>query len=379
MITILLLFGFCLSFALGLVIIPKILLIAHNKGLYDIPGERKLHHIPVPRLGGFSFFPVVLVSMSTALGLVFYFNINNINNTILTAQALSEALLLSSGFMLLYLLGIFDDIEGIGYRKKFIVQFIAAGIIPLSGNRISSFAGLFEINELPFWMSIIFTIFLAVFIINAINLIDGVDGLASGLTLVSLLVMGAIFIIGEVYVYALLSICVLGILLPFWWYNFFGEAKKKKKIFMGDTGSLTLGYLLSLLFIHISVLYSEGNFRIGMPHIVMAFSSLVVPIFDELRVILFRLRNKKNPFHADRNHIHHRLIDVGVKPNLVMPVILLFSIGFIVGNYLFLDFLGLTGIFVTNLIIWALIHAYINHLINSHKKDSVRSSKEIYE
>lgn len=378
MTTILLLFGFCLSFALGLLVIPKILVIAHSKGLYDMPCERKIHHIPIPRLGGFSFFPVVLVSMTLALGFAFYLDISDADDLRLTTEALTEALFLSAGFMLLYLLGIVDDIEGVGYRKKFAVQFIAAGIIPLSGNRISSFAGLFEIYELPFWMSIVFTILLAVFIINAINLIDGVDGLASGLTLLSLVVMGTIFVIGEVYVYALLSICMLGILLPFWWYNFFGEAEKKKKIFMGDTGSLTLGYLLSLLFIHISVIYAEGNIKVEMSHIVMAFSSLVVPVFDELRVILFRLKNRQNPFHADKNHFHHRLIDAGVKPQFVMPVILLFSIGFIVGNYFLLDLAGVTGIFVTNLTVWALIHVYINYLINSNKKSTIES-KEIYE
>lgn len=156
-----------------------------------------------------------------------------------------EFYFMACGLTLLYLSGIKDDLVGLRYRSKFVVQIIAASLIPLSGLWINNLYGLFGIDELTPWLGIPFTILLTVFIVNAINLIDGIDGLASGLSSISLLTLGCLYIYYDQWIYAILAFSTLGVLLPFFYYNVFGKVDRCKKIFMGDTGSLTLGYILA--------------------------------------------------------------------------------------------------------------------------------------
>ena len=160
---------------------------------------------------------------------------------------LYEYLFLFVGMTLLYLVGVCDDLVGVGYRYKFAVQIVSALLLVLSGNWFGSLGGLFGVYSVPAWVGIPVTVFIVVYITNAINLIDGIDGLASGLCSIALSVLSVIFFIRMQYVYALLAICTLGVLMPFWCYNVFGNANRGHKLFMGDAGSLTLGYVISFL------------------------------------------------------------------------------------------------------------------------------------
>ena len=364
-----LLFGFLFAVSLGMVIIPRILVISHKKRLYDVPGARKVHTMPVPRLGGLSFFPVILMSMFLVIGFRLYFW--DMDTSSLSFNMLYEYLFLFVGMTLLYLVGVCDDLVGVGYRYKFAVQIAAAFLLVLSGNWFDSFGGLFGIYSVPVWVGVPFTVFIVVYITNAINLIDGIDGLASGLCCIALSVLSVIFFLRGQYVYALLAICTLGILMPFWCYNVFGNANRGHKLFMGDAGSLTLGYVISFLIIHMSVT-NEVSPTLSNPYMVIAFSTVLVPLLDVIRVVLHRLREHKNPFLPDKNHFHHKLLRTGMRVRMVMVCIIAISAFFILLNSSLAWRVDVTYLFFLNLFCWSILHVGLNGLIkrNRERKES---------
>ena len=355
-----LLFGFLFAVSLGMVIIPRIWVISHKKRLYDVPDARKVHTMPVPRLGGLSFFPVILMSMFLVIGFRLYFW--EMETSSLSFNMLYEYLFLFVGMTLLYLVGVCDDLVGVGYRYKFAVQIAAAFLLVLSGNWFDSFGGLFGIYSVPVWMGMPFTVFIVVYITNAINLIDGIDGLASGLCCIALSVLSVIFFLRGQYVYALLAICTLGILMPFWCYNVFGNANRGHKLFMGDAGSLTLGYVISFLIIHMSVT-NEVSPTLSNPYMVIAFSTVLVPLLDVIRVVLHRLREHKNPFLPDKNHFHHKLLRTGMRVRVVMVTILGIAVSFIGLNAWLAWQMNITFLLGINLILWSSLHLTINCFI----------------
>ncbi len=364
-----LLFGFLFAVSLGMVIIPRILVISHKKRLYDVPDARKVHTMPVPRLGGLSFFPVILMSMFLVIGFRLYFW--DMDTSSLSFNMLYEYLFLFVGMMLLYLVGVCDDLVGVGYRYKFAVQIAAALLLVLSGNWFDSFGGLFGIYSVPVWVGVPFTVFIVVYITNAINLIDGIDGLASGLCCIALSVLSVIFFLRGQYVYALLAVCTLGILMPFWCYNVFGNANRGHKLFMGDAGSLTLGYVISFLIIHMSVT-NEVSPTLSNPYMVIAFSTVLVPLLDVIRVVLHRLREHKNPFLPDKNHFHHKLLRTGMRVRVVMVCIIAISAFFILLNSSLAWRVDITYLFFLNLFCWSILHIGLNGLIkrNRERKES---------
>ena len=364
-----LLFGFLFAVSLGMVIIPRILVISHKKRLYDVPDARKVHTMPVPRLGGLSFFPVILMSMFLVIGFRLYFWDVNVSG--LSFNMLYEYLFLFVGMTLLYLVGVCDDLVGVGYRYKFAVQIAAAFLLVLSGNWFDSFGGLFGIYSVPVWVGVPFTVFIVVYITNAINLIDGIDGLASGLCCIALSVLSVIFFLRGQYVYALLAICTLGILMPFWCYNVFGNANRGHKLFMGDAGSLTLGYVISFLIIHMSVT-NEVSPTLSNPYMVIAFSTVLVPLLDVIRVVLHRLREHKNPFLPDKNHFHHKLLRTGMRVRMVMVCIIAISAFFILLNSSLAWRVDITYLFFLNLFCWSILHVGLNGLIKRNRERKER-------
>lgn len=335
-------------------------MISHKKRLYDVPDARKVHTMPVPRLGGLSFFPVILMSMFLVIGFRLYFW--DMDTSSLSFNMLYEYLFLFVGMTLLYLVGVCDDLVGVGYRYKFAVQIAAALLLVLSGNWFDSLGGLFGIYSVPAWIGMPFTVFIVVYITNAINLIDGIDGLASGLCCIALSVLSVIFFLRGQYVYALLAICTLGILMPFWCYNVFGNANRGHKLFMGDAGSLTLGYVISFLIIHMSVT-NEVSPTLSNPYMVIAFSTVLVPLLDVIRVVLHRLREHKNPFLPDKNHFHHKLLRTGMRVRMVMVTILGIAVSFIGLNAWLAWQMNITFLLGINLILWSSLHLTINCFI----------------
>lgn len=353
-----------LSVVLGLLFVPRVLLISRKKNLYDIPDARKVHKNPVPRLGGITFFPVLIMSFCLAIGgwalMGLYGGFNNVN------LYFARFILMAVGMMTLFLTGVADDLIGVSYKSKFVVQIICASLFPLSGLWIHDLSGLFWIHHIPAWIGMPLTVFVVVYITNAINLIDGVDGLASGLCSISLFTLGVAAAIKAQYLFCMISFGMLGVLLPFWFYNVFGNAEKGRKIFMGDTGSLTLGYLLSFLLVYMGSMDKMG-FPRGM--LLMGFSTMIIPLMDIPRVMVARIREGRDPFTPDKNHIHHKLLRTGMKPIWTMATLLavaVFLIAFTVVGVM--SGLDKTLILIIDILLGVVLHLVIDHFINVKEK-----------
>lgn len=359
---ILLVAGFLMAAVMGQIIIPRILLISLRKRLFDIPDERKVHTHPVPRLGGVTFYPTILFVLCVILAYRVIFE--HLPNPIFTPAMASEMLLLIAGLTLLYIIGIGDDLVGVRYKKKFVIQIISASLFPAAGLYINNFYGLLGIYSLSPFIGIPLTILLVVFITNAINLIDGIDGLASSICIVALGVFGVIFTANQLWMFALLAFTCVGVLIPFFAYNVFGNPERGKKIFMGDTGSLTLGYVLSFFVIKYCMYTETGNMQLGNAPIAVAFSILFVPCLDVIRVVLGRIRRHKSPFLPDKTHIHHKFMAMGFTPRRSLILIQVISTFFILGTILAIRCqVNINIVFFLDIAIWTILNMWFSKII----------------
>lgn len=280
------------ALVVALFAVPSIVYVAHLKHLLDAPNERTVHRNLTPRLGGVA----VLAGFFSAL-------------TIFAPLGHGVQHLLAS-CLLLFFVGLKDDLVTISVAKKFTGQLLATGIVLLMADvRITSFQGLLGIGTLPVGVSYGFTFLVVVGITNAINLIDGLDGLAGTLVVLMCACFGfAFFRYGgpEFGNYAFVAACLLGGLLGFLRYNFY-----QARIFMGDTGSLVCGFIISVLAIQFIELGNTGRLPAGHAAPVLALAILFVPLFDTTRVFIVRMAAGRSPFSPDKNHVHHRLLALG--------------------------------------------------------------------
>lgn len=354
---IILLIVFATTLLSGLFLTPYIVSIAKTLHLYDLPDSRKVHKLPIPRLGGVVFIPVIIIVISSLL--VILIRIGYDVETLWRGTNVQHFLAYIAGSLMLYAVGLYDDIHGVSYRIKFIVQIIAASLLCISGLWIADFSHVFMIDEVPFWIGMPISILFVVYVTNAMNLIDGIDGLASGLSAIALTVIAALYIIDLDTIWAMLAVAFLGVVVAFYYYNVF---QKKNKIFMGDAGSLTLGYTLSFLILHFWQANAVWNIHLHNIGIV-ALSTLAIPLLDVVRVFASRIRDGRNPFLPDKNHIHHKLLRTGMGPKYTMACILFCSLFIIVCNYLVAAYLSQTLIIVADILFYCLMHVVINHFI----------------
>ena len=352
---------FCVCVLCTGLFIPQILRISFRKRLFDKPEERKIHQGIVPRLGGIAFNPVIFFAMALIFGLCQSLGYQNMLGEIAT-----ESRTLAFTFCcvtMLYFVGIADDLVGIRYKAKFAVQ-IACGIMMVAGGMwVSNLHGLLGIYELSEWLKYPLTILVVVFIINSINFIDGIDGLASGLCGMASLFYGIVFLLVHEYAYAVLSFATLGVLVPFFYYNVFGDATKHRKIFMGDTGSLTIGLILCVLSLKL-LQYPETGIPEDFPNVfVLAYSPLFIPCLDVVRVYLHRVRNGKNPFLPDKNHIHHKLLATGLRQRMAMVAIVTASVLFSLFNILLSVYIDVTLLVIIDVMIWTLMNVWLRKRI----------------
>ena len=324
----LLLAGIAIAAYMGRRIIPKILIISMRKRLFDIPNDRKIHNRPIPRLGGVTFYPIILFTLCILTS--YRVITEHLPNELFTEDIALEMLCLFAGLTLLYIIGIGDDLVGVRYSNKFKIQALAATLMPAAGLYINHLNGLLGINEISPFLGIPLTIVLVIFITNAINLIDGIDGLASSICIVAMGVFGILFAEHELWLFAQLAFVSVGAVIPFFIYNVFGNAERGSKIFMGDTGSLTLGFILSFLAIKLCMHGEFHPFSEEHTPVLYTFNILLVPCLDVIRVVIGRIRRKKHPFKPDRTHIHHKFMAMGFTPLHSLILIQLISIFFIV-------------------------------------------------
>ena len=357
--------AFIVAMVIANIVLPNILLISHKKKLFDMPDKRKVHHAPIPRLGGLSFFPVVLITMG---GLVLIYHLMGLSSGSLHGEVPYEFLALLVGSMMLFLVGLADDLIGVGYKKKFLVQILAASLLVASGVWIKSLDGLFGIYQLSPWVGMSFTVLIVVYVTNAINLIDGIDGLASGLCAISLVALAGLHIWLGLYSYALLCISALGVIIPFWFYNVFGNALRGRKLFMGDSGSLSLGYIISFLMIHLSTVDVNPHV-VSDYNMVFAFTTMLVPLLDVVRVVGHRLRTRKNPFLPDKSHIHHKLLRCGLRVRQVMVIICVLSLMFILLNFLMIGHVNITYILGIDIAVWIVFHLVLDVILHTRRAE----------
>ncbi len=350
------------------IVIPKILLIAFRKKLFDEPDERKIHHSAVPRLGGIAFCPVVIFSLSMFVGVAALFD----KVGVLTRfyPYLTEVSMLTSSCILLYLVGMCDDLIGVKYKAKFFAQIMCGILLVISDLWISDLHDFLWISGIPMWLGVPITILLVVFIINSINLIDGIDGLASGLCGVALLYYGIVFCLNGNLVYSMIAVATLGTLVPFFLYNVFGKAENGSKIFMGDTGALTVGIVLCFM----SMKLGTSSMVKVMPAcnpLVVAFAPLMIPCLDVIRVFGNRLMRHKNPFLPDKTHIHHKFLAAGMSQQYALIIILLISAFCAVCAVLLSKILNVTFVLLICVLFYCLLNYGLNKIDKRNKEKQI--------
>ena len=286
--------AFLLAFVIAYQTFPTILYVAKEKHLMDEPDSRSVHSDRTPTLGGIGIFFSIVVVMT-------------ITGAMLNTKVL---LLVMGGLTILFFLGLKDDLTVLSARKKFVGQLLAALLlIVFTDTRIIGFSKILDVDVLPYWVSIFFTLFVYILIINAYNLIDGVDGLAGSIALIISAVYSVLFYNSGALSLATISVALIGALLAFLRFNF----SSGKKIFMGDTGSMIVGFLLAFFtisFISQSQTNIDSNYFRASP--ALALAMLFYPLLDTFRIFFIRIFVlKKSPFEADKNHIHHRFIQAG--------------------------------------------------------------------
>lgn len=363
----LLIAGVAIAAYMGYRIIPKILVISIRKRLFDIPDKRKIHKRPVPRLGGVTFFPVIVFAICILT--MYRVLVDQLPNVNFTTGITTEMLSLIAGLTLLYIIGIGDDLVGIRYRNKFKIQIIASALFPIAGLYINNFYGLLGIHEVTPFIGIPLTMLLVIFITNAINLIDGIDGLSSSICIVALSTFGILFAQDHLWLYAQTAFISVGVLIPFFIFNMFGNAERGNKIFMGDTGSLTLGYILSFLVIKHCMYVGNDTFQTEGAPIVIAFSILLVPCLDVIRVVLGRVRRHQNPFLPDKTHIHHKFMDMGFTPRMALILIQCISVSLITISLLLTHYhVDVNVVFFLDVAIWTGLNIWFTRVIKKKEE-----------
>lgn len=275
---------------------PRLVKLAYLKGIVDNPDFRKLQRSPVPVLGGCAVF----FGISLGLGIVSPFFDS------------SQLPIIMAAMTLMLYIGTMDDILNLSPGFRFFVEVLCLVLLVVAGGfSISHFHGLWGIGAIPcWWCSALLTVFAAVGIINAINLIDGVNGLSSGYCIMACLIFGTFFFFAGDLVMVLLAIVCVGALIPFFFHNVFG---KSSRMFIGDGGTLVMGLVMSIFVIHTLDARSLGAVFAarGFGLIPFTLAVLSVPVFDTLRVMSARVRRHVSPFHPDKTHLHHLFIDLG--------------------------------------------------------------------
>jgi UDP-N-acetylmuramyl pentapeptide phosphotransferase/UDP-N-acetylglucosamine-1-phosphate transferase len=283
----------------------KILKIAKDKNLVDNPNARKLQKMPVPVMGGTAVFLGVVVGVLTGAALSIGFGMGS----------MAVLLPIILAMMVMLYIGAMDDIIGLSPRSRFFIETITImGLVFASGNCVDSLHGLWGVGDISWWIAVPLTVVGGVGIVNAVNMIDGVNGLSSGLCISCCLIYGIVFSFAGDLANALLAFTMATALLPFLFHNVFGM---RSKMFIGDAGTMVMGILLAWFTTSVlcrdSALASVCHQQYPNTNLVaMALAILSVPVFDTVRVMMVRILRHKNPFRPDKTHLHHVFINIGV-------------------------------------------------------------------
>jgi len=317
--------AFVTAFVVAMILMPPLIRLIYRFKLFDVPDGRKEHNIPVPTMGG------IASGLAMAVACAFWFRFSG------------DVFIISFFFSIavLFIMGMMDDLKNLPARYKFAMQIAVASLIAFGGVRITTFNGLLGIYELPVSAQYTFTVLAITGITNAFNLIDGIDGLAGGLGFMSLVILGIFLTLSGDPNLAIAAFALSGGLLGFLYYNF-----NPAKIFMGDTGSLVLGFVISVLCIKLIQINTGMKFAI-LPHVpVFALSVVMIPVFDTLRVFALRIWSGRSPFSPDKNHVHHLLTNNGWSHSFAAKLLCGVHAVVLVLGYFLKDVSQLTGLII---------------------------------
>jgi UDP-GlcNAc:undecaprenyl-phosphate/decaprenyl-phosphate GlcNAc-1-phosphate transferase len=340
--------GTVIAFIVGIFLVPLIISFSQKQGIMDLPNERKIHSHPIPRLGGVAIWICTVISFFALIILSYY-----------PHRSLLSGLLL--GGSLMFLLGLVDDIYGLGAKFKFVIQLSIATIVFLLGVKIdSAYIPTIGLVHIPAIVSYILTVGWLAGISNAVNFIDGVDGLAGSVISISSVTIGLISLtlVPSDIVISLIAFILAGSMLGFLTYNF-----HPAKIFMGDSGALFAGFLLAAL----SIMYSmkTADCKMYVPLLILA-----VPLLDITFSSTRRILKGTSPFVADAEHIHHKLLKLGLSQNKAVLVVVAFStlMGWLATYIVSSD--------TTKYFIYAVVLSVIMIILNRHAKFGESNEKE---
>ncbi|HVD97915.1 MAG TPA: MraY family glycosyltransferase [Cytophagaceae bacterium] len=335
---------FTWAFLISVFAIPSIVQVAHKKRLLDEPNNRTIHESLTPRLGGLAIF-AGFISALTIFGKIDY--------------GVQHML---AGCVVIFFIGLKDDIVSVSAFKKFFVQVLSTGIVMFMADiRITSLQGILGIGVLEPGISYLLTFIVIIGVTNAINLIDGLDGLAGSIVSVCCLSFGIYFITSDdayIQVYSYVAFSLFGSILGFLRYNFY-----KAKIFMGDTGSLVCGFIISVM----AIKFVETKMISNTPAVSVAI--LFIPILDTARVFVLRIMAGKSPFIPDKNHIHHKLVEIGFSQLSTVLILVLINI-LAIALVIFFDGLPLTMQMIA-LFLYALLFSVIIEISTRLKKTHI--------
>ena len=356
--------AFIIGFILVVIAIPQIILVAKDKRLFEAFEQRKIHTKIIPPLGGVAIFIGFTLSSIIATDGISFDSLKYIIASVI----------------LMFFIGLKDDLTNISARKKLIVQAFAAVILITLGDvRFTNLHGILGSYQIGFLTSLILTVFTMVAIINAFNLIDGIDGLASGLAMLAASTFGTWFFMEGNVQFAILSFALVGSLAGFFLYNVFGN---RNKLFMGDTGSLIIGLVISTLVVKFNEFNIDktASFAIGAAPSV-SFAVIIIPLIDMLRVMSIRITQKRSPFSPDKNHIHHQLLAL-VPSHFKVTLIIIFTNALLIAFALFLNYISFNIniqfilVFIMGLLI-SLIPSIILKLKTSEKLKTAESANQL--
>ena len=309
-------FSLLTAFLIAFLAVPKLIYFAQKLRLLDDAGDRSSHKVSTPFFGGIAIFTGIICS------LLFWTDIEDIQYILVSIS-------------IVFIVGIVDDLRQITAFKKLMGQISATLILIFLGDiQIESMHGVLGVYDLPVWIGTLFTIFVVIVITNGFNLIDGVDGLAGGIGLVSSFSFGVIALINEQSDMAIIAFTLMGALIGFLKYNFYPA-----RIFMGDTGSLVVGMILSILAIN-CIQYGLVTETLKFPNKgpLLAIAFLAIPLFDSLRVFIVRVLKGDRPLIAGRDHIHHALLDLNYGHKYTSIILCAISVFLILGSYFLLEY-----------------------------------------
>lgn len=350
------------AFVVTFIVLPIVIKVSRSIDLFDIPDRRKVHNISTPSLGGIAIFSGSVLAILIVLQLT----------------ELAELKFFMAGLVIIFILGVRDDVSSLIARHKLLTQIFAAFLVVfLSDVKLTGFYGIFGIHSMPEWFNIPFSIFVIVTLINAFNFIDGIDGLAASLAIFVLTSVGITFISADRMHLAVVCFSIAGALVAFLFFNWYPS-----KVFMGDTGSMVLGFVISCVVIQFINLAPSVTFIRIHSSVGIAIALMILPIFDTLRVFTIRFMKGRSPLDPDRNHLHHGLLQLGMNHAEAVFTLLAVNIT-ILGTALFLDsYMGngflMLIVFSMALIYGAVLDFKLHQLKDSTKTFKVLPSADLY-